>query len=231
MNNRVTEQTELGWDIETIPNKCMIEMLPETELKLGNVKDPIKIAAKKEIAKKEQIDKMALNPFFGRICSSAFYGNNGNISLCKVIDKITDYEEVKLIEWTFQMFSNTRIGTPTIITWNGEVFDLRFLYTRAAILNVRIPTGFITYETMGKKFNNNNHIDLMKVLCSYGKFEKLDTAALVFLGEQKLDHDFTKFIELIEAGHGDEIGKYNLHDSRLTYEIYQKAKKYFLNNY
>ena len=38
-------------DIETVPNADIIPFLPEPEVKLGNLKDPMKIAEKKAEAK------------------------------------------------------------------------------------------------------------------------------------------------------------------------------------
>jgi DNA polymerase elongation subunit (family B) len=225
---------EFAFDIETCPNNDVLHLLPKPTVKFGNTKDPAKRLEKEKEAKQKQIEDMALNPFFARICSYAVYGTtvaNDTFSTYQVVESLSDNNERKLIESIFLMFSNTNTTAPLIITWNGTDFDMRFLYTRAALLGVSIPSGFHCFDEITAKYKNEHHVDLMKVLCNYGQRLKLDVAAEMFLGEQKLDHDFSKFVELIESGKGDEIGKYNLQDTKLTYEIYQKVKPYFINIY
>lgn len=218
--------------------------------KTGTTKDPVKLAAKKQQiiekarikeeerliaieekikeAKDEQISGMALNPFYGRICSYAVYGNEGRISKYSVLTEINDKQETNLIKDIFREFANTNTTSPTIITWNGEKFDLRFLYTRAVILGIELPSGCVSFRTMTKRYENENHIDLMTVLHNYGAYGSLENAAYAILGEKKLDHDFSKFIELIETGQGDEIGRYNLKDAELTYRLYKRVQPLFL---
>ena len=227
MFNNDYEQDVFAYDIETIPNTSIVHLLPEPEVKYGNTKDPEKRKVIDEKAKKKQIGSMALSPFFGRICSFAVHGNK--ISRYTVMEKISDETERELIKDTFSLFANKKEYQPLIITWAGkDEFDMRFLYTRAAILNVQAPAGVPSYEVMCKKFDNHNHIDLMTVLCGWGNRFKLDVAAQIFFGEKKLDHDFSKFVELIETGRGNEIGEYNLQDAKLTYDLYKRVQPLFL---
>jgi DNA polymerase elongation subunit (family B) len=216
-----------SFDIETIPNHTMVDQLPEPEVKYGNTKDPAKREALEVKAKEEQISRMALNPFYGRICSYAVYGFG--ISECSVIKETAQEEEILLISEIFQLFQKRNTRQPTIITWNGEKFDMRYLYTRAAILGVVRPIGVLPFNEMCKRYNNYNHIDLMTTLCNYGKFESLNNASKVFLGEQKIDCDVTKLAEIINSGQGDEIKRYNLQDAKLTYKLYLMIKPYFLD--
>jgi predicted PolB exonuclease-like 3'-5' exonuclease len=212
-------------DIETIPNIALIGSLPEPEVKLGNLVDPAKIKAKIAEAKQEQIEKMALNPFYGRICSYAAFGTS--VQKYHTIDEISDAAEIELINELFDLFSVTQNEVPHIITWNGNDFDLPFIFIRAAILNVNIPMGCLRLRQMTKKYAYAPHTDMMQTLSNWGPNRiKLDHAAATFLGEKKLDHDFTKFIEQIETGRSHEIGIYNLKDAELTFRLFEKLQPY-----
>lgn len=223
-----SDSCEIGFDIETVKDVDMIDKLPKPKVKYGNTKDPAKRKIMDEKAKEKQIADMALNPFYGRICSYAIYGNEGKISKYSVMNKVNELEEIRLINEIFQDFANTNTIAPTIITFKGEKFDLRFLYTRAVILGIELPSGCVSFKTMTKRYENENHIDLMTILYNYGEYGSLENAAYAILGEKKLDHDFSKFIELIETGRGNEIGEYNLQDARLTYELYKRVQPLFL---
>jgi len=224
-----SESNEIGFDIETVKDVDMIDKLPDPKVKYGNTKDPGKRKIMDEKAKGKQVADMALNPFYGRICSYAIYGNEGRISKYSVLTEINDKQETNLIKDIFLEFANTNTTAPTIVTWNGEKFDMRFLYTRAVILGItELPSGCVSFRTITKKYENENHIDLMTVLHNYGVYGSLENASYVILGKKKLDHDFSKFIELIETGRGNEIGEYNLQDARLTYELYKRVQPLFL---
>lgn len=60
---------DVAFDIETIGNRSMVERMPEIDVKVGNLKDPAKIAEKIAEAKADQIDRMALSPLYGRVCA------------------------------------------------------------------------------------------------------------------------------------------------------------------
>lgn len=212
-------------DIETIPNLNLISLLPEPEPS-ANIKDPEKIAA--DIAKKKQaaVDKMALSPLTGRICSYAMYFD------ClppqwDVINEISDAEEINLINKILCNFVLTNTTYPTICTWNGHKFDIPFIAKRSMILNIDLPTGFPGFRYFMKKYSITPHIDLFQELCNWGtEYISLNTASKMILGESKIDLDYTKFIELIESGKREEIGLYNLKDAELTYKLWVKMEKY-----
>lgn len=216
----------IAFDIETIPNEAMIEHLPEPEVKLGNIKDPDKVALKIEEAKQKQIDSMALSPFYGRICSAAFY-NKDDYQGYKTIDEISDAAELELLDYIFDRLKFTETTSPTIITWCGMSFDLPFVYTRAALLNYRLSPEAPGLQYWIKRYTHSPHCDIERILSNWGvKSFRLDEVANAFLGESKLNHNFSKFIELIKCGKGHEIGIYNLKDAELTYKLYDKLSAY-----
>lgn len=211
-------------DIETIPNLSMVDTLPEPEVALGNTKDPEKIAVKIADAKQKQIDSMALNPFTGRICSVAFAGKHYGYH---TVDEVSDAAEIDLLNKILDTFVVNQTETPHIITWNGHQFDLPFIFKRAMMLRVAVPSGCLGLAHMCKKYSRYPHTDLMMEFCGWSHtYLKLDHVAGWLLGKKKLDHDFSKFIELIETGKSSEIGVYNLVDAELTLEIYETAAPY-----
>lgn len=213
-------------DIETIPNTNLIDLLPEPEVKLGNTKDPVKIQEKIEQAKQKQIDDMALNPFFSRICSIAIHGDD--ISEYIVMDDISDAGELELLNWFFPKIAVTSTYSPTIISWNGIVFDIPFLYKRAMLLKYALPTGSLPLSHWIKRYTHIPHCDLKQEFAGWDKNKhiSLETASNIVLGKSKKEHDVTKFIDLIDSGKGDEIGIYNINDAILTYEIYKESEGY-----
>ena len=216
---------EFAFDIETIPNTSIINSLPEVEVKYGNTKDLEKRKIIEDESKQKQIDEMALSPFYGRICSYAVYGNS--IQKYHTIDEISDASEIELINEIFELFTVTPTEVPRVITWRGNEFDIPFVFIRAAMLNVFSPSGCLRLQQMIKRYTTAPHCDLERVLSNWGnKMVKLNHAASALLGETKLDHDFSKFIDQIQSGKSDEIGIYNLKDAELTYKLFTKLQPY-----
>jgi len=170
-----SDSCEIGFDVETVKDVDMIDKLPDPKVKYGRTTDPGKRKIMDEKAKVKQVEDMALNPFYGRICSYAIYGNDGRTSKCNVLTEINDQAETYLIKEIFSDFANTNTTAPTIITWNGEKFDMRFLYTRAVILGIELPSGCVSFKTMTKRYENENHIDLMTILYNYGEYGSLES--------------------------------------------------------
>ena len=119
---------DIAFDIETIPNSAMADRLPPVEIKAGNLKDPAKIAEKEAAARAEQVEKMALSPLYGRMCAWVAIDDGGPVyNGC--IAESSDEAETVIIEKAFETLSGKRI-----ITYNGNGFDLPFIYRRAVLL-------------------------------------------------------------------------------------------------
>lgn len=209
---------DIAFDIETVPNMEMIDRLPPPEVKTGNLKDPAKIAAKEEAAKAEQIEKMALNPLYGRICSFVTIDENENtVAYC--IPATTDREETNLIEYAFSTLNSGRI-----ITYNGTEFDLPFLYRRAVILGID-PREFSMppLSELTGKYNNERHVDLMTVWCGWKGYEKLDNLAKVITNDCKIEIDFRYFPEMIKTAEGRAmLLQYCMQDVKLTMKLWSR---------
>lgn len=213
-------------DIETIPNNDLIQSLPEPEIAIGNIKDPAKIEEKRKEAKQKQIDKMALSPFYGRICSFSACGESEKYF--KVIPEISDAAEIELVSHILESLIVGAPETNRIITWNGYSFDFPFIYKRAACLKIPLPAGCPGLGYWTRKYSQNPHCDLMQELAGWQTENRvgLDEAGKQFLGVGKSEHDFTKFITMIQEGNGNEIGTYNLGDAELTYNVYNFLSPY-----
>ncbi|HUX57169.1 MAG TPA: ribonuclease H-like domain-containing protein [Bacteroidales bacterium] len=204
-------------DIETIPNPEMLHLLPEPEVALGNLKDPIKIEAKIADAKQKQIDNMALNPLYGKICCIGYYSEEDGKG-CYI-----DNDETKIITNVMsEIFDAKNRNSTQIITWNGCNFDVPFIFKRALLLGIPTTTYLGMWVT---RYSNTPHADLMQIWSnwSFQGYTKLDDMSSVLLGEKKIDIDFRTFPELMKTQGGmDAISEYCLEDCRLTYSIFKK---------
>ena len=210
----------ISFDIETIPNSGMLNRLPPVEAKTGNLKDPEKIAEKERQAKLEQVEKMALSPLYGRVCAWCAESITGDkFNAC--IEEDSDEEEIRVIAAAFK-----RIRGSKILTYNGNNFDLPFLYKRAVILGVD-PRGYALppLSEVTAKYKNIHHIDLMNVWCGFGNYEKLDNLASALLGEHKNEIDFHDFPEMIKTDAGrKELLAYCQQDVSLLLKLYTRVK-------
>lgn len=211
---------DIAFDIETIPNAGMIDRLPAIEVKAGNLKDPAKIAEKEAAAKAEQIDKMALSPLYGRVCAWVSQSDKICNSLCcDCITADSDAEETRVIENAFKALSGSRV-----ITYNGNGFDLPFLYRRAVLLGIDPRRWSMpTLAEMTARYNNKRHVDLMQVWCGFGQFEKLDNIAGAILDDHKIEIDFRDFPEMIKTIEGrDKLLAYCHQDVSLTKKLWNR---------
>lgn len=207
-----------GLDIETIPNPDIADKLPAPEIKLGNIKDPEKIAAKEDEARQKQLESMALDAMTCRVLCVGFSMGEGT-ELAETLTALSDDEELRVLEWVFKNLAKE--GT-RIVSWNGKDFDLPMLYKRAAILGLQHDAPLLQH--WNKRYDNSYHIDLMKEWDGFqpGKFTKLDTFAQLVLNTHKEEIDFKEFPTLVQTEQGrQKIEAYCLADARIAYQGYQ----------
>ena len=209
---------DIAFDIETIRNGSLIDRLPEPEVRTGNLKDPAKIAEKLAEAKAEQVEKMALSPLYGRVC--AFVGmEDAQAVWMDCIKEDSDAEESHVIEQIFQAFAGKRV-----ITYNGNAFDLPFVYRRAVVLGIDPREfGAPTLSEMTARYNNKYHIDVMTAWCGHLSYEKLDNLAKAIFEDKKIEIDFRDFPELIKTEEGRKrLLDYCGQDTALTLKIWNR---------
>jgi len=215
----------IALDIETMANPDAVALMPEPDVKTGNLKDPDKIAAKIAEAKAEQAEKAALDPLTARIASFAAVG--GSVvepeakEFVQVIQEATDMAERDLIQGIFAILGTESVR---IVTWNGIGFDLPMIYKRALILGVD-PANFGAppLSAWTKRYAADKHYDLMQIWGGWRDYVKLDTVAKLVLGANKVEFDVTKIAELVATEEGSaELAEYNLQDTRLTWELFKR---------
>lgn len=206
----------VAWDLETIMNIDMLDKLPIASPKLGNTKNEKLIEAKFLAAKEKQIKNMALDPLYGKICCSCFFGDTQE-SHCSV-------DEAVIIRETFKKLEEIANSGDTLVTHNGYSFDIPFLYRRAVILGIHfeIPPGF-----WGKRYSNDPHFDVAQVWCDWEKtkYVSLNNLGNGIFSEGKIDIDVSTFPMLMKTQEGrNEIVKYCMKDCELTLKIFYKCQ-------
>ena len=213
-------------DIETIPNVAMLDKLPEPECTDSRIKDPAKIAANIAEKKAAAVEKMALDPLYGRVLCVAVVGEGPEgLSNCPILPEANDDTERKLIQWLFEEHLNN--PELRLVTWNGNGFDLPFIYRRAMALGVSPKHfGAPPLSVWVQRYKTDRHIDMMQAWGGAGgkDYTKLDAVARALLGESKCEIDVTTFADMMKTQEGrDEIVKYCIQDTALVMKIYERA--------
>ena len=208
-----------AFDIETIPDPERLAAMPEPDAKLGNLKDPDKIAEKIARAKAKQAEDAALNPESGRVAACGFGYSDGKCDTLLLTRPFDDAAEATLIGAAFAIISRHQL-----ITFNGYAFDLPFLWKRAVILNVDppLPLSFIN-----RRYSRDKAIDLMQEWVGWqtGQYAKLDTVARLLLGEGKHEFDVTTIAELLTTDDGRKaVAAHNQECVGVTMKLYQRLK-------
>jgi hypothetical protein len=152
----------LAFDIETMAQLERLDQLSEPEVKLGNLKDPVLIKAKQDAARRNQVEGMALDPHYARVCAIAISEHTPDGVLATDVQivspiRVADDEERELIRWFWDQARNSQ----AFVTFNGSGFDVPFLLRRSLILGLRpvhIPYGRHCDDPTGE------HLDLMQLL-------------------------------------------------------------------
>lgn len=199
-------------DIETYPNLDMVDKLPAVKAST-RLKDPVKIKADIENKELEQIGKMALSPLYGKIACIGYVSKEQKEVVCQSEkDMLTD-------------FFNRLPKIEKLVTYNGNNFDLPFIWKRALILGVFNPVKHFKLSGYTKRYNTVTHVDLMQLWGGWNIQNNisLDVLSHALLGKKKIDFDFKEIPALLDNQEGiNKLSKYCLRDCELTYELYQK---------
>jgi len=220
-------------DIETIPNPEMVDKLPPPKVD-SRLKDPAKIAAAESTAKAKQVEKMGLDPMYARVLCWSMVGSVGTSGHgpedeaqehAEIIPAMTDEAERAILQSAFNVLGQ---DDARLITWNGNGFDLPFVYKRALVLGINpADFGAPPLAAWTKRYNTDRHYDLMQIWGGWSSqgMEKLDVVARAVLGEEKQDMDFKLFPVLMLTPEGRaKITEYCLQDSRLTWRLWNRFK-------
>lgn len=211
-------------DIETMANPDAVALMPEPEVKTGNLKDPDKIAAKLAEAKANMLDKAALDPLTARIACYALVGAiqpGENGEFVDVIATMDDDGERSLIQSIFPVLA---ADDARIVTWNGIGFDLPMIYRRALILGVDPANyGAPPLSAWTKRYVSDRHYDLMQIWGGWKDYTKLDAVAGIVLGRKKIEFDVTNIGAMVQTEEGRaKLTEYCVADTRLTWELFER---------
>lgn len=132
------------FDIETgpLPEAELLQMVPSfnpADVKVGNLKDPEKIAAKRSEAEADHrhqfIERAALDPLTGRVLAVGLMSDQGEFRVVGHDDEATLLREFWAACRDEKSQSNRMIG------FNTHAFDLPFLIRRSFKHRVAIPPG------------------------------------------------------------------------------------------
>lgn len=119
------------WDIETGPLPDAGKTFDESEVKLGNLKDPVKIQAALEKARQKHLKQAALDATTGEVLTIGF--------LFRGVFQYTDKPEADTLADFWKTFEDAASHGIRLPGWNIFDFDLPFLCQRSWILGVPIP--------------------------------------------------------------------------------------------
>jgi len=151
--------TRLAIDIETEANPDLIASIPEPEVAVGNLKDPIKIAEKQAQARIDQVAKMALDPHYGRILSIGLARTEPTTIMRGEQNPEASEQDILIRAW--EIIGNHAGG---YATFNGSIFDIPFMVRRSMLLGVpvvKLPCG--KYQTADCKAE---HLDVYNLLAN-----------------------------------------------------------------
>jgi len=131
--------------------------------------------------------------------------------------------ERKVLEDFWKMLVHYRY--PTLITFNGRVFDIPFIMLRSAIYKIRPAFNLMS----GTKFNYPNHIDLIDELTYYSPSQYGATKKFNFdfyahsfgiTSPKAQGIDGSKVPEFFAEGRIKEISEYCMRDVVATWELF-----------
>ncbi|HKL23175.1 MAG TPA: DNA polymerase domain-containing protein, partial [Candidatus Nanoarchaeia archaeon] len=207
----------------------------------------IKLENKKELEKQTKysprilaydIETDSLKPEEGETLMVSLRGKNFKkvISWKKAKTKKEYVEFVKNEKELIKKFTETvkKYSPDFLIGYNSDFFDLPFLKQRARKVRTKFPLGKDSSEPKISRGTSSTgkiegiiHIDLLKFIkTAYAQYMKSETLSLnevskEFLEDTKKDFKIQHSSKLKE-GHWDDYYEYNLHDSTLTMQLFEK---------
>lgn len=136
-------------DIETIPSQSadIHARIAETVTCPGNISKPESVAAwaaeKKPAMVKEAIAKTSFDGAYGHVCCIGWAIDDGNVEITYAdsVEKEAD-TLASFVGRVERAVDGSKSFSPTVIGHNVINFDIRFLWQRAIILGVRMPSWF-----------------------------------------------------------------------------------------
>lgn len=208
----------ITFDIETIAlpeDQIDIPVFDPAEVKLGNVKDPIKIAEKLAEAERKHrsdiLDNAALDATTGTVALIAYQIDSDGVITAGVLDDSNGEAEMLRSFWAlFEPFM-------TVSGFNIKAFDLPFLVRRSWKHRVVVPA-----RLRRGRYWSEDVVDLREVwlLGDTKGRGSLDSVAR-FLGIGAKTGDGSKFGELYRTDRAAAVA-YALNDLAITVALHQR---------
>jgi len=224
-----------AFDIETIPNQELpegtIPQFDESDVKLGNTKDPVKVEAKVSKARQDFKDglskKMSLDPDLCQIVmfSGIKYDTEKGQPIqetIKIDDTMEDEHSLLLDGWQFiRNAYNNRIP---LVSFNGIKFDLVVMLHRAMGLDVPLSTAM--YAALTPRWTAQHHYDLMQILAGWdrNRWKSLEFYLNRFGLGSKQGMDGSQVYPLWQKREFDKIKEYGRHDALMTCELFERIE-------
>ncbi|WP_053958290.1 3'-5' exonuclease [Sulfobacillus thermosulfidooxidans] len=187
-------------DLETIPDLARLHAASPTD-------PPSEDATAPEPSPPARMPKPAFHQIVA--IAGAWIAPNGMLRQLRALGD-PSWSEAALIEEAFRIIS---VGHPRLVGWNSQGFDLPVLVYRAMVHGVAAPQFYLwgePYHGYRKRFDEDNHLDLMDVLSFYGSSPRmsLHEMARVLGIPGKLDMDGSQVWDRYQAGEIEAIREY-----------------------
>lgn len=235
-------------DIETVPetsDKGFTEFHVASSVP-SNYKDPEKIEAKKKEAIRE---KFSFSPLTGQVACIGLLSTVQS-DYCNKEYSVTKPEFLKTEEETnsqnlMKVYANVIINQGErsmivsalqaiewymdnghrLVTFNGDTFDLPFLFRRAMVNKITKPIRIPSLPELTNRYRHEKHLDLREVL-SVDRSDKgrLEDWAYLFGATNELVSDADKVFTWFLTEDFDSLADYNLADLMKTFYVYYHVK-------
>lgn len=187
-------------EVKFTPKSAMIE---RWEREMAEIKSP-------EVAD-QQYRKTALNGGYGEIYCIGYAIDDNEPKIAK------GETETETLQQFFSAIKPT-VSMPLFIGHNLTAFDLRFLWQRAAINQVKPPVKLIHSQYSDCIF------DTMTAWAGYGNKISFDELCKILnIPTPKTDElDGSKVWDFVQAGRGEEVQEYCLRDVAAVREVFKR---------
>lgn len=209
-------------DIETIPcqNEKLCVELVENAKPPSNYKNPETIAKWREENAADIIAKTSFDGALGEICAIGWsFGSSVNVHHQRMYD---NKSELGLLEgWVSVLNANAGNLAPVVVGHNVNRFDIRFIWQRAIVHSVKLPTWF----PKDPKPWGGDSFDTMTAWAGAGNMISLDNLSKALGLPGKSDVDGSMIAQMWSDGKHKEIAEYCASDVQKVQAIHQKMQR------
>jgi len=227
-------------DIETIPNMSIPEncrpVFDPDEIKVGNMKDSVKIAAKiaeeQELFEEKLVKTMSVDPALCQVCTyvGILFDTDTGEPVSEVAQQLTaedENDDLEIIANAWEQIHKAYQERTPLVTFNGIGFDLPVLLFRAIAQD--IPVDRAMYDRLTMKYRNQYHYDLMQVLAGWDKnrWRKLEFYLNMFGLGTKGGMDGSQVYPAYMAGEYETIKTYCRGDVLGTCKLFARVAPWY----